>query len=83
MGEKPNNRRAFEQVTRRIMLHEQMRGREPNERAARAQAADVARVRDQQREDGSARNRAARQAESVPHERASGRILIDMGRGKR
>jgi hypothetical protein len=81
MGERSNNRKAFENVVGRIVQHERMAGREPNERAAREQAAGVARQRDYQRDDGSAKNRnAGRKPEVAPPRVASGRVTVDMGR---
>ena len=60
MGERPNNRRAFENVVGRMMAHEKKRGREPSEREVRRQVGELARTRDHQRDVGADKNRSRR-----------------------
>ena len=99
MGEKPRSRENVEQVTRAYREHYQKLGRPVSQSEAKAIVGERARVRDQQRADGSAKNKtkgresgkrreaAAREQREAAAENKrihhSGRVVIDIGRGRK
>lgn len=58
MAEKYQNRKAYENIVRRVVEHTRLQGKEPNERQIRRDMGEIARTRDAQHETGDSKNRA-------------------------
>ena len=95
MAEKPRNREIVERLTARVREHYARQGQSMTSDKAKSEVVQMARVRDQQRADGSAKNkrkgvasgriREKQERERIERsisERRTGRISIDYGRGK-
>lgn len=99
MGERDRNRQIVEAMAVDIKRHHEAKGERITSEQARDQAASVARRRDMQRADGLHRNKAKGAASGRIKEReaqerrerkasertirAKGRVVIDIGRGKK
>lgn len=87
MGEKSRNREIVENLAARVKEHHAQRGESVTADAAKRQVAEVARVRDQQHADGSAknpnagRNRFVKREESKESRKASGKIFVYVKKG--